>query len=83
MTYDAVLGCAIASLSILFYWNIEHTRDGVKMDWNILSMAVIFPISQGIVMGFNRRERALAMFADLLGNLRALWGAAHHWQLPG
>ena len=50
-------------------------------DWNILSMAVVFPISQGIVMGFSRRERALVEFSNLLGNLRALWGAVHHWQI--
>ncbi len=50
------------------------------MDWNIVSMAVIFPISQGIVMGFNRRERALSEFSSLLGNLRA-WGAVYTWQI--
>lgn len=81
LTYDAILGCCIATYSIWLYWSNELADHGVKMDWNILSMAVVFPISQGIVMGFTRREHALVEFANMLGNVRQLWGAVHHWQL--
>lgn len=82
LTYDAIVGCLIAASSILLYWYTEVTDVyGVKMDWNILSMAVVFPISQGIVMGFSRRERALVEFANLLGHVRQLWNAIHHWQI--
>ena len=42
-------------------------------------MAVIFPVSQGIGMGFKRRERALTELGNLLGNLKQVWGALHTW----
>eukprot|EP00287_Rhodomonas_sp_CCMP768_P003609 CAMPEP_0196736734 /NCGR_PEP_ID=MMETSP1091-20130531/14700_1 /TAXON_ID=302021 /ORGANISM="Rhodomonas sp., Strain CCMP768" /LENGTH=220 /DNA_ID=CAMNT_0042080505 /DNA_START=386 /DNA_END=1045 /DNA_ORIENTATION=+ len=49
------------------------------MSWNIVSLAVIFPITQGIGMGFARREQALGEFGNLLAHLRSIWGALHCW----
>jgi len=51
------------------------------MDWNLVGLVVIFPISQAIGMGFKRRERALFELGTFLGNLRAIWGAMHSWQV--
>ena len=48
--------------------------------FSIISIAVIFPITQGIGMAFSRREKALSEFGNLLGNLRAVWAAAHGWR---
>ena len=72
LTYDAVVGCAIAICTFYIYWGWGHVHiDGVKMDWNILSMSVIYPISQGIVMGFKRREGVLAASEGLTRIRRA------------
>lgn len=80
MDPDAVLGCAVAVGCTLFYWHWgQHLS--ANMSWNIVSLAVIFPISQGIGMGFKRREQALGEFGHLLGNVRALWGAVHSWKV--
>jgi hypothetical protein len=80
LTWDAILGCALAVGYTLCYWHWgQHLA--AAMSWNIVSLAVIFPISQGIGMGFQRREQALVQFGHLLGNLRATWGALHTWQV--
>ena len=42
------------------------------MSWNVVSLAVIFPLSQSIGFGFKRRERALVEFGALLGLLLLL-----------
>ena len=80
VTHDSMLGCILAVVYTLLYW---HYGQGVavNMSWHFVSLAVIFPISQGIGMGFRRREQALAEFAKLAGNLRAIWGAALTWKV--
>ena len=80
LTVDAVLGCALAVCYVLAYWTWAPDL-AVNMSWNIVSLAVIFPISQGIGMGFKRREQALGEFGHMLGNMRAVWGAVHCWRL--
>ena len=81
ISYDAVLGMVLSVLSLLGCRYYLSPDLGVKMDWNVVSMAVFFPISQGIAMGFKRREQALEQFAYLFGNLRAVWGAIHCWKV--
>lgn len=74
---DSVLGCTCAVISTIFYHRSD--TDGINMSWLVVSLVVIFPISQGIGMAFKRREVALKQLGILVGNLRAVWGAAHTW----
>jgi len=78
LSLDSVLGCLCGVGSTLLYWYYAPGAE-VKLDWMVISLAVIFPITGGIGMGFKRRERALAEFGTMFGNLRAVWGAAHTW----
>ena len=81
-TADSALGCGLSVFYTLLYWRWgQHLS--VNMSWNIVSLAVVFPVSQGISMSFKRREQALGEFGNLLGNLRALWGALHSWKVKG
>lgn len=77
-TPDAILGVAIGVACTLVYWFYAPNLH-VNMSWNVVSLAVIFPISQGIAMGFRRREDALHQFGQLSGCMIALWGAAFTW----
>lgn len=52
---DTILGVLIGVGCTLLYWYQADTLH-VNMSWNVVSLAVIFPISQGIAMGFKRRE---------------------------
>jgi len=80
ITLESMMGCALAISYTLAYWYwAPHTA--VNMSWNIVSLAVVFPISQGIGMGFKRREQALSQFSMLLGNMRQVWGAVHCWKV--
>eukprot|EP00802_Teleaulax_amphioxeia_P016849 Tamp_16979.p1 GENE.Tamp_16979~~Tamp_16979.p1 ORF type:complete len:406 (+),score=85.10 Tamp_16979:136-1353(+) len=83
-THDVVLGCVMTIIYTLCYW-FWGQHLAVGMSWNIVSLAVIFPISQGISMGFKRREGALTELDRLLGSMTVLWGAIHTWNLkqPG
>ncbi len=79
-TADSLLGCALAVAYTVAYWAFAPNL-AINMSWNVVSLVVIFPISQCIGMGFKRREQALAEFGDMLGNVRAIWGAVHSWKL--
>lgn len=61
--FDTLLGCALAVCYTLAYWTWAPDL-AVNMSWNIVSLAVIFPISQGIGMGFKRREQARSLKSD-------------------
>lgn len=80
VTGDSMLGCILAVVYTLLYWHFGQEL-AVNMSWHFVSLAVIFPISQGIAMGFRRREAALGEFGRLLGNLHALWGAVMTWKV--
>lgn len=79
-TAHSLLGCALAVTYTVAYWALAPNL-AINMNWNIVSLAVIFPISQCIGMGFSRRERALSEFGHMLGNVRAIWAAVQSWQL--
>ena len=74
---DSLLGCGLAVAALFFF---EHTQQ-TTMNWLVVSLVVIFPISQGIGMAFKRRELGLREIGFMFGNLRALWGAAHCWKI--
>ena len=57
MNTEAVLGCAITVVSVSAYW-VYGQYLAAHMNWSIVSLAVVFPITQGIGMGFRRREQA-------------------------
>ena len=79
-TVDTILGCLLTVGYTLCYWYFgQHLA--TNMNWNLVSLAVVFPISQGVVMGFKRREQALVEFGNLFGNMSTLWGAIHSWNL--
>lgn len=80
VTLDAFVGCCIATTSTCLYWYYAPQL-AVSMSWNIMSLAVVFPISQGITMAFKRREQALQEFANMLGNAQAVYGAVFSWKV--
>ena len=77
---EALLGCMITVFSMLLYWEYGQAL-AVEMNWNIVSLAVIFPITQGIGWGFRRRELALRDLSELLGCCRSVWEAVFTWQI--
>ena len=80
VTPDSLLGAAIAVASTAVYWHL-HFALGTRMDWNLVGLVVVFPISQAIGMGFKRREHALKELSIFLGNMRSVWGAMYTWQI--
>lgn len=77
-TPDSMLGCTMAIVYTLMYWHFgQHLA--VDMSWNVISLAVVFPISQGIAMGFTRRETALVQLSVFLGNARSVFEAMFTW----
>ena len=80
VTVDSLVGCCIATTSTCLYWYYAPQL-AVSMSWNIVSLAVVFPISQGITMAFKRREQALQEFANMLGNAQAVYGAVFTWKV--
>lgn len=53
---ECLVGCALAiAYTLLYYYYGMYLA--INMSWNLVSLAVIFPISQGIGMGFKRREQ--------------------------
>ena len=79
-TFDTLTGVGLSIIYVLCYWQWgQHLA--INMSWNVVSMGVIFPITNAIGMGFKRREQALSQFGNMLGNLRAIWGAVHGWNI--
>ena len=70
----------MATIYTTVYWSYGNNVSLQAIPFSIISIAVIFPITQGIGMAFSRREKALSEFGNLLGNLRAVWAAAHGWR---
>ena len=75
---DSVVGCALAIAYTCLYWYLAPELHA-NLSWNMIALAVVFPLTQGIGQGFKRREHALSEMGMFLGNLRAVWGAAHSW----
>jgi len=80
LSYDAVLGCILAFTSVYVFCN-DQDLDSISasMDWNLVSMAVIFPISQCIGWAFSRREQALQLLGTITALMTRLWSANHTW----
>lgn len=82
LSFDSVLGCVIAVASVILYG-----RGGASvglsfgLDWNLVSMAVIFPISQCIGWSFGRREMALSLLSTVMSLVTRLWSAVHTWKV--
>ena len=80
ISIDAILGCATAIFSVyLFCTDPGLDSIGTRMDWNLISMAVIFPISQCIGWSFARRERALNLLGIVTALTTRIWSAMHTW----
>lgn len=75
---EAMFGCVVATASTLYYWNYAPYLD-VNMNWAIVSMGIIFPITSAIGMGFSRREKALALLEKMFSDLRHVYGSLHTW----
>eukprot|EP01068_Selenidium_serpulae_P016778 Selendium_serpulae@DN6321_c1_g1_i13.p1 len=82
LTFDAMVGCTIASVTTWLFWFFDQ-RLPMGMNWNLVSLAIIFPVTQGIAMAFTRRELALSEFSIFLGNMRSIWEALHTWVVKG
>jgi len=78
---DVLLGMFLTVSTTLVYWH-WYRHIASTMSWNVISLAVIFPVSQGIVLSFRRREEALRELGTLLGALTSIWAAAHTWKVP-
>jgi len=77
---EAVLGCFVTIVSVTGYWFYGQYL-AAHMNWSIVSLAVVFPITQGIGMGFRRREQALRDLSQVLGCTRSVWEAVQTWQI--
>ena len=80
VTPASVFGCVVASVCTFMYH--KYAPDlAFNMSWTIISLAIIFPTSDGIKIGFRRRESALANIADMLAFSREIWGAVWTWRV--
>jgi len=80
LSYDAMLGCVGAVFSVyLFCSDLGLDTIATRMDWNLVSMAVIFPISQCIGWSFARRESALNSLGVVTALTTRIWSAIHTW----
>merc|ERR1719424_565813 len=77
---EAVLGCFVTIVSVTGYWFYGQYL-AAHMNWSIVSLAVVFPITQGIGMGFRRREQALRDLSQVLGCTRSVWEAVQTWKI--
>jgi len=118
---EAVIGCVVTIISVTAYWTYGQYL-AAHMNWSIVSLAVVFPItqaytmhittpppplcmhvvrvhahmhvvrvhahmhvvsftSQGIGMGFRRREQALRDLSQVLGCTRSVWEAVQTWKI--
>jgi len=77
---EAVIGCVVTIISVTAYWTYGQYL-AAHMNWSIVSLAVVFPITQGIGMGFRRREQALRDLSQVLGCTRSVWEAVQTWQI--
>ena len=83
LAYDAFVGCSIAVGSVYLFCNHPGLDSvSVSMDWNLVSMAVILPITKCIGWAFDRRERALFLLGTMLGMTSRLWSSVYTWRVP-
>ena len=82
LSFDSVLGCVIAVASVILYCRGDASAGlSFGLDWNLVSMAVIFPISQCIGWSFGRREMALSLLSTVMSLVTRLWSAVHTWKV--
>ena len=82
LSFDSVLGCVIAVASVILYGRGGASAGlSFGLDWNLVSMAVIFPISQCIGWSFGRREMALSLLSTVMSLVTRLWSAVHTWKV--
>ena len=79
LTYDIILGCVLACMSTVLCWHAGPIE--WDMSQNFISIAVVWPVTQGISIGFSRRESALTEFGNLLATMRSVWESLHTWQI--
>lgn len=78
---DAFVGIGLTLLCTLLYW--YYAPDvATPMNWNVFSFGISFPITQGIAMSFQRRERALFELGELFAHLNTLFAVGHTWLVP-
>lgn len=80
MNTESLIGCMVTIISVTAYWTYGQYL-AAHMNWSIVSLAVVFPITQGIGMGFRRREQALRDLSEVLGCTRSVWEAVHTWKI--
>ena len=78
LTFDTVLSACIAMGSVLYCYNYgQHIT--MNMNFSILSIGVVFPISLSISQAFARREVALRSLLTLRGFALAIFCAHRTW----
>eukprot|EP00900_Chrysochromulina_parva_P017649 jgi/Chrpa1/25886/Chrysochromulina_OHIO_Genome00025760-RA len=79
--FDVFLSLAFTTTSTCLYWFLDMGA-AVNISWTAVSFAIIIPITSGISLSFQRREKALAELGMLLGHLTSIWSCAHSWLVP-
>ena len=84
LTLDTLLGCVLTLCFFFIHYSSEPDGNGSwsgqAMDWTVLSMAVVFPISTAISIAFSRRDQALSEVTALLAQVKHLYTAIYTWR---
>eukprot|EP00894_Picocystis_sp_ML_P000924 jgi/Pico_ML_1/51441/g2470.t1 len=76
-----VLALLVSAGSISFYYFYDGGRMSVKLDWQFVSFAVIFPLTYFIGEGYKRRDFALQQLANIKSLSIWIYMAHRDWDV--
>lgn len=80
MSLESILGTALCVFLTVYmdqYWDSDEKK--ISMDWVLLSLAVILPMSLSIQAAFQRREKGLQLICKLRSSTFQLYLAHASW----
>ena len=81
-TYEALLVAGVSSGSTLFFFYYRDSSDKMlayNLNWTLLSIALVFPLTMTMQSAFSRREVALVQISTFKANMMSVFLAHLHW----
>lgn len=73
------LSSAICATFFFNFYDFGEQYFAAKLSWTFAALAVVFPLTHEIKQAFNRRETALASFAEVKAHLVTIYLAHANW----
>eukprot|EP00038_Savillea_parva_P009531 m.184132 g.184132 ORF g.184132 m.184132 type:complete len:413 (+) comp16043_c0_seq1:85-1323(+) len=74
---------AIGSPCFFFYYrDPDEGALSFNMNWTLISIAVLFPLTMSVTSAFNRREQAILDLAALKADILSIYYAHRDWSWP-